>query len=572
MTLLFGAGVFLFWRLCYPFALAYHEQFQLFLFDKQYFEERIAVPGGGGAYIAEFLVQFYNSVTIGALILALLYVLLQWQVWLLMKRIARKYAKDIEIWYPLSFAPSLLTWFLMGDVNVMLAFPVSLLSVVFAMQFFPHEKIAQFLYVVIATPLLYWLAGPLTLLFSAYVAIIVFCDADSRLTGFGIGVVVMLYAVTCILISALFVPYPVRRLFCGIFYSRLPDLLSYMMCGIACLVLLLPLFTHRIPVPASGKNKLLCFISCVFVIAMTGVAFIPQGYDKKTYELIEYDYLVRLQRWHDIIRKAEKQQPDLPMSVCATNLALGMTDQLGERAFDFFQNGPDGLLPKFERDFNSTMLTAEAYYQLGLVNTAQRYVFESMESIPNYNKSGRAIKRLAETNLINGQYKVAEKYLLMLEKTIFYRKWAQSRIKMIADSGLIDCHPVYGRLRKMRLENDFLFSEAELDKTCGQLLMHNKENSLAMQYLVIYPLLNRDLNGFMNYFGYLNTLARYNPVVCQEALAFASMKKMEVPAGMISDGIMSRFKSFAQTYTFAGKNSPKLEAFRNTLWYYLMKE
>ena len=51
LTILFGLAVFLFWRFRYPFALTYQEQFQLFLFDSDYFTERIAEPGGLARYI-----------------------------------------------------------------------------------------------------------------------------------------------------------------------------------------------------------------------------------------------------------------------------------------------------------------------------------------------------------------------------------------------------------------------------------------------------------------------------------------------------------------------------------------
>lgn len=52
-------------------------------------------------------------------------------------------------------------------------------------------------------------------------------------------------------------------------------------------------------------------------------------------------------------------------------------------------------------------------------------------TIPNFNKSGRCFKRLAETNLINGQYEVAAKYLRLLRKTIFYRDWAEDAMTCI---------------------------------------------------------------------------------------------------------------------------------------------
>ena len=37
LTILFGLVVFLFWKFRYPFALTYQEQFQMFLFDSDYF-------------------------------------------------------------------------------------------------------------------------------------------------------------------------------------------------------------------------------------------------------------------------------------------------------------------------------------------------------------------------------------------------------------------------------------------------------------------------------------------------------------------------------------------------------
>ena len=85
LTLVFGICVFIFWRMHYPFALTFQEQLQLFLFDDDYFLERIAEPGGLARYVAEFLVQFYNSVTMGAVIIAILMMLVQRLTWRLMR-------------------------------------------------------------------------------------------------------------------------------------------------------------------------------------------------------------------------------------------------------------------------------------------------------------------------------------------------------------------------------------------------------------------------------------------------------------------------------------------------------
>ena len=62
LSILFGVAVLLFWGSVYPAHISYQEQFQLFLFDADYWWERIVVPGGLADYIAEYLTQFYYHV------------------------------------------------------------------------------------------------------------------------------------------------------------------------------------------------------------------------------------------------------------------------------------------------------------------------------------------------------------------------------------------------------------------------------------------------------------------------------------------------------------------------------
>lgn len=50
---------------------------------------------------------------------------------------------------------------------------------------------------------------------------------------------------------------------------------------------------------------------------------------------------------------------------------------------------------------------------------------------PNCNKSGRALKRLVETNIISGHYDVARKYITILEKTTFYSGWARKMRQLV---------------------------------------------------------------------------------------------------------------------------------------------
>ena len=216
-------------------------------------------------------------------------------------------------------------------------------------------------------------------------------------------------------------------------------------------------------------------------------------------------------------------------------------------------------------------MTGELYFHLGLVNTAQRLAFESMESLPNCNKSARVMKRLAETNLINGQYNVARKYLFLLQKTVFYRPWATRMLLLLGDEQKINQHPLYGWLRKARLQDDILFSEEEIDKICGQLFLQNPKNTMAMQYLLMLPLLKGDINWFMQYLQVVQENVPYNSRVCQEVACLAyAQRNQQPPQGYVSMMVWNNFSDFMQSYQSSGGNRSALERFRNTAWYYLM--
>lgn len=96
----------------------------------------------------------------------------------------------------------------------------------------------------------------------------------------------------------------------------------------------------------------------------------------------------------------------------------------------------------------SAFMVSDMAYQMGLVNVAQRVAFEAMEFVPNHNKSGRALKRLAETSLISGEYALARKYLELLSQTTFYRPWAKRMLPLVDDPKRIKDYPFYEKAQK----------------------------------------------------------------------------------------------------------------------------
>ena len=498
LSVFFAVVVWCFWGLKYASGMVYQEQLQLFLFDSELLLERLAVPGGIARYVSEFLVQFYNVVQVGAVIIACVYVLLQLATWKLVKK-----QKVSDAWYLLSYIPVILLWMYMGDINVRLSFAISMLIAMTCMVVYPEKSssVAKNIYVAISVPFVYWITGPAVLMLAVYIAI----KEILANRNFIISAVAIVLSVACMLASAAFVPYPVARIFYGIGYNYVVDVVAVMQYIVMAAFVIIPIVISVLPEQKEGKTSRFVFAGVLAGVVSLAVIAVPANYLPASYEVLDYDLLVRQQKWNEIIEKAEKKTPDTPLTVSSLNLALAMTGQLNEqRAFQFFQNGWQGAFPVFNKNFESSLMTAEIYYQTGMVNTAQRFDFEAMEAIPDNGKSARIIKRLAETNLINGQYKVSLKYLRILQKTMYYRNWANETIALLGNEKAINEHPVYGYLRKCRLTKDFLFSEQEIDKIMGQLVVQNSKNVVAMQYLLFLPQLEGNQQKYMLYRNFVD--------------------------------------------------------------------
>ena len=74
----------------------------------------------------------------------------------------------------------------------------------------------------------------------------------------------------------------------------------------------------------------------------------------------------------------------------------------------------------------------------------------------------------------------------------------------------------------------------------------------------------------MSYVQVVQNHVQYNPRSCQEAIAFAFMRRGQMPPqGIVNQMILNEMNDFARIYS-SNRNSPELYRFRNTVWNYLM--
>ena len=245
----------------------------------------------------------------------------------------------------------------------------------------------------------------------------------------------------------------------------------------------------------SLTSHLLPLTSFILVAAIMGTV-VWKNANFKAEKVMQYDFMARHQQWNRILETINTEKPNNQIGVTVQNLALAMHGQLIDHLFDYNQNGIAGLLPDVQSDATSPLPTAEVHYQLGMISVAQRTVFEAQEAILDFQKSGRCYKRLAQTNLILGSYEVARKYLMALQKTLFYRDWANETLPLLGNEEAIAKHPEYGRLRQMVCDEDYYFSDHVTPEMLEGLYACNTDNHLALEYLKAYYVLTGDRENY----------------------------------------------------------------------------
>lgn len=482
---LFGLALFLFWGMGYPQAMNYQEQNQLFLFTTDYFCDSLRIAGGLSDYISEYIVQFYYLPWVGAALLALIFMALQGFTWLLIKQHGGSH-------FALSFLPPLLMLWHTGDINTLLSLPVAtLLAMLTAWRAKGIHQGTDLLTV----PLLYWLIGPVVWLY-----VLLRCIENGKKSSWAIT---YLFVLQWLAYFTLLEQWPKEMVMAGLNYYRLPM-------QIPALQIMAPLSVAAVvAVSRWVKPTRLLQHTVQALVLGTAVTAVTTGFDKDMYEILKQDELVRKERWAEIIERAEKKQVQTAFSSQSVNLALAMTGQLPDRMFQFYQSGTDALIMPAMNDNTSPLPTAEAFYHLGMVNEALRYMFDIQQSILNFKKSGRCTKRIAECYLVNGNYKAAAKHLVLLGQSLFYRSWAKEAATYLYRDDKMNTHPQWGKLRQLRYKEQFLYNYNEKDKMLGLLFQENQQNRMALFYFMGQMLLDGNIQGFTGYMPWVQQHGGY---------------------------------------------------------------
>ena len=250
------------------------------------------------------------------------------------------------------------------------------------------------------------------------------------------------------------------------------------------------------------------------------------------------------------------------------NLANAHRGQLADRLLDYYQPFERGLfLPVGEKSTPFQIACAgDVWFALGDMSMAERDAMLGMLFSPSHTGS-RYLRRLAETNLVTGDFEAASKYLRILLNSRRDRAWARERLPGAwspAFAARVE------RKRALLPGFDLVHGMDQTPLILRVLLHSHPENRMALDYLLCYDLLTKDLDAFVGDFDPSLTRSHlYEEAMLIFLAAKGGMDTENFLHYHISQETLDRFNRFVTIYKRDGGKGHNLSGeFGRSYWYY----
>jgi len=569
-------GLFFLLAFCYfyffgNYVLYFQETQSLFIFSGDFLHQRLLKPGGLLEYAGRFLKQFYAGRVEGSLILALVLTLFSF----LFQRINRRLLPDSSFRLPIFLIPASILMLMQANYYHLMEYNLGFLTVMsFYLFFISSSGKWRRIAVLILFPLFYYFAGGYAMIFAGlYVVHLLVNGKDNKrflliplllvVAGFSFMVSVKLLFLEP---SANLIFYPLPWLEEKSYRAAFIILTAF--------IVLYPVICNLISKYGNTSlNTRMLSLAEGLVILVVSIIFLLRIYNPQTSRVVEIQRLVFSGRYEEAARLHERKPSLNLIGQYFYNYALAESDQLCDRMFrgrqDFGYNAL--ILPWGDVHLDRG---AYFYYAVGLSNEAHRWAYEEMTV---YGFRPGNLKMLAKTSLINGDCQMAKKYLNILKKTVYYRKFAKDLLKLADNPELIDSHPELGAKRKLLPKNNFFVQFNEPQNNLPLILEGNPSNRKAFEYYMAGLLLSKNVEEAvanikkMKAMGYTQI-----PRNLEEAVMIVYNSRQIFPdvGGLpMSADTQNRFSQYFTAYVAARQNPVQLKArmeekFSDTFWFY----
>ena len=377
--------------------------------------------------VSSFLTQFMRIPFTGACIATMLYMLTGWMTGRIMTRF-----KGGEALAGLSLLPAAFLFLCLENDYYMfhghVAFAISVAAVLVC-DSLPIRNLAfRCIADAIVAFLLYFLVGSAAIVFAVSIFVL-------EMLRYGIRGI---WAMTCPAVLLLSAFISVRFSIASGWDTALTPFMyysnpsTYFFPAYAWTMLPLLIVASRIASYAKFRPSHILVASAAGVILSFFIAWNLYGkvHSRSNYRMLQEQYLAETGQWDEIINSADRRQPNYLISYL--NLALAHKGMLVERLGSYNPQPVSKVMYPVLNLKTGMTLQSTVYLSWGYVSAARQAAFDANMLTPGM-RNPYQLKILILTNMALDAPEVAEKYVGILEKTLFYRDWAKDMRRALDD-------------------------------------------------------------------------------------------------------------------------------------------
>lgn len=257
-----------------------------------------------------------------------------------------------------------------------------------------------------------------------------------------------------------------------------------------------------------------------------------------------------------------------------THAALTHIGEAGDRLFTYQMSDTEYKSPYAGLALRLSMAHTLDYY-FGRVNDSYRW---NMENMVEYGYKNEYLRYMAKCALLNGEYKLAMRYLRMLSETLYHKEWASKYIRYAENPSLIEKDPELMKIKQLNAYgnqiagDNGMIEEYLSTMTAGMAGGTPPLVEISMQFNMI----RKDIAGFWPRFMlYARTHDRLPRHYQEAAILFSALENQvdwhQFRIDPEVSGEFSRFMEMARqngNYSDEHNRSVFAPEFGHTYWYY----
>lgn len=542
--------------------------------------DMMSMPCGFVGYIASMMQSCFAMPWLGALLLTLLFVALAESM--------RRVFKVSAAWSGLCLVPSFMLILNYTEVGYMLwlvktpalafTMPLGMLISIglTATALVFHKLWIKLVLIVLYATVGYWLFGLFGLLACLFVVLPIITEAIRTRQWKHLSIILGILLLALVLPRVMYGQGLFTMRVQDIYVAGLPDYIwndaeRYLyypaLVAIAfCLLLSTTLFTQK---------NIVCLIVSLIGLIVAAICLFNYTYrDSNFFDTLEQKQALEQGNYERVLYIARTAEtPPTRIQVMLTREALWQAGQAGDKMFAY----PDGDTPcNSPRQFQYMRLLCGRlfYYLEGKVNYAYRWC---MEDMVEYGRRPDYLCYMVKCALINGEWKLADKYLDALDHTLWYKDFATKYRTYVTDHSLVSKDKEMATIKPLLRYNDVLDGDGGMIELfiLNSYAYSTGGSREIVERALMNSLIIKNLDNF--WYRFMALLPGWNgqiPVHFQEAALMVAQLQGGVDTSKlpIDNAIRERFAQLVEKSGQNGDNASNAyllkPEFGDTYWYY----